>query len=92
MNIEKIKEDTKLTLILRGRVDTVTAPLLAQEIDASLENVTELVLDFDSVDYISSACLRVLLSTQKIINANRAIQDVFEMTGFSTFVNIKYKK
>ena len=50
-----------------------------------------MVLDFNEVNYVSSAGLRVLLSLHKkmmekgemkLINVNEAVSDVFEVTGF----------
>ena len=56
-----------------------------------LDGVTELVLDFTGVNYVSSAGLRALLSLHKImmkqgsmklVNVNEEVCDVFEVTGF----------
>ena len=91
MTINKNLEGSKLTLILEGRLDTVTAPALEAELKQSLNDVTELVFDFSKLEYISSAGLRVLLSSQKIMNkqgsmvirhVNETIMEVFEVTGF----------
>ena len=89
MEVKKIVDGTKLTLAPVGRVDTITAPELEKEI--VLDGVESLVFDLVSVDYISSAGLRVLLSTQKkmaqksmtIVNAKPAVKEVFDITGFS---------
>ena len=67
-NITKKKEDSKLDLVLEGRLDTTTAPQLEQEINAEIQDVTELTFDFAALEYISSAGLRVLLSAQKKMN------------------------
>ena len=67
-NIEKNIENGKALYMLEGRLDTVTAPELEEELKASLDGVDELTLDFEKLDYISSAGLRVLLSTCKIVN------------------------
>lgn len=95
MEIKKNLEGGKLTLAPIGRVDTITAPEL--EAAVVLNGVEELVFDLSSVDYISSAGLRVLLSCQKkmagksmkIANVCPAVKEVFDITGFSdifTFV------
>lgn len=89
MEVKKIVDGTKLTLAPVGRVDTITAPELEKEI--VLDGVESLVFDLAFVDYISSAGLRVLLSTQKkmaqksmtIVNAKPAVKEVFDITGFS---------
>lgn len=98
LNINKTKEDGKVTVTLEGRLDTVTAPDLEKELKGSLDDVTELVMDFEKLDYISSAGLRVLLSTQKVmtrqggmkvINVNDSIMEIFEVTGFSDILTIE---
>ena len=98
MNIVKTSEGTKLTLAVEGRLDTTTAPQLEAEIKNSLDGVTELVLDFEKLEYLSSAGLRVLLAAQKVMNkqgsmvvlhVNETIQEVFEVTGFVDILTIQ---
>ena len=89
MQINKNQEGNKLTLAPIGRVDTITSPEL--EAAVVLDGIEELVFDLAQVDYISSAGLRVLLSSQKkmagksmkIVNAKPAVTEVFDITGFS---------
>ncbi|MEF9896481.1 MAG: STAS domain-containing protein, partial [Clostridia bacterium] len=68
MTINKTLNATQLTVTLTGRLDTSTAPQLEAELKTSLDNVSTLVMDFAALEYISSAGLRVLLSTQKVMN------------------------
>ena len=98
MEILKTQEDTSLVLALVGRLDTVTAPALEAEVSNSLDGVTQLVMDFEKLDYISSAGLRVLLSAQKrmnkqgsmtVKNVNADIREVFEITGFCDILTIE---
>jgi anti-anti-sigma factor len=98
MNIVKTSEGTKLTLALEGRLDTTTAPQLEAEVKNALAGVTELVLDFSQLEYLSSAGLRVILAAQKIMNrqgkmvichVNETILEVFEVTGFSDILTIE---
>ena len=98
MNIVKTNEGTKLTLALEGRLDTTTAPQLEAEVKGSLDGVTELVMDFSQLEYLSSAGLRVILAAQKIMNkqgrmvirhVNETILEVFEVTGFSDILTIE---
>ena len=98
MNIIKTLTDTTLNIALKGRLDTVTAPKLEAEIKPSLTDVTELIWDFSDVEYISSACLRVLLAAQKIMNkqgnmiiknVNESVNEVFEITGFVDILTIE---
>ena len=68
MTINKTVEDGKLTVVLEGRLDTFTAPDLEKELGESLDGIKDVVLDLKGLEYISSAGLRVLLSTQKKMN------------------------
>ena len=77
-----------------GRVDSATAPQLAK----SLDDITKagrfkIVLDLSGVDVMSSAGLRVLISTQKtckrynrgeivLAAVPKRIHDAFELAGF----------
>ena len=98
MDIKKTKNDTTLTLAIQGRIDTTTAPQLEAELRSDIDGVTELYLDFAGVEYISSAGLRVLLSTQKLMSrqgkmvlshVNESVMEVFEVTGFSDILTIE---
>lgn len=98
MTINKQKNGTTLTIALAGRLDTTTAPELEKEIKTGLDSVTQLVMDFEALDYISSAGLRVLLSAQKamskqgsmkVIHVNELVMEVFEVTGFADILTIE---
>ena len=98
MTINKTEKGSELTLALEGRLDTVTSPQLDEELINSLAGKDSLILDFEKLEYISSAGLRVLLSTQKkmnsqgsmkILNANDVIMQIFEVTGFSDILTIE---
>lgn len=97
MTIDKAAEGKKLTMKITGRLDTTTAPELEKELAASLDGVEELALDFTSLDYLSSAGLRVLLAAQKrmaqqgkmtVSHVNPSIMEVFDITGFSDILTI----
>lgn len=97
MTITSQKNANTLTVALAGRLDTTTAPQLEAALKQELASITELILDFAALEYISSAGLRVLLSTQKIMNkrgsmtiraANASIQEVFSVTGFTDILTI----
>ncbi len=98
MKIEKKAEGSKLTVALEGRLDTTTAPELEEALKDALEKVDDLTMDFSGLEYISSAGLRVLLATQKImnkqgvmrvINVNEVVMDVFDVTGFADILTIE---
>ena len=102
MEIIKTKEGSKMTIALEGRLDTTTAPSLDAVVGSELGDITELVYDFNKLEYVSSAGLRVLLLSQKTMNAkggtmvirnvNSDIMEVFEMTGFSSVLTIEEKE
>ena len=98
MTIE-IKRNAEETIIeLVGRLDTTTAPALDKTINNDIEGTKNLVLDFKSLEYISSAGLRVLLGAQKkmqkigsrtVRNVCEEVMEVFEMTGFADILVIE---
>ena len=98
MNIVKETKGAILNLALEGRLDTTTAPQLEAELKASMDGITELNLDFEKLEYLSSAGLRVLLAAQKVMNrqgsmvihhVNDTIHEVFEVTGFIDILTIE---
>ncbi len=98
LNINKTQENGTLTVALEGRLDTVTAPELEASLQESMPGITELILDFEKLDYISSAGLRVLLAAQKIMNRqgsmklrhlNESIMEIMEVTGFVDILTIE---
>ena len=96
MNIEKNLSGTVLTIVLEGRLDTVTAPVLEKELEESYDSIKELVLDFKKLEYISSAGLRVVLGARKAMrgrlivkNVNDIVMEVFEVTGFADILTIE---
>ena len=98
LEIKKTVDGNKLQIDAIGRIDSVTAPEFESEIKSSIENITALVLNFEKLDYISSAGLRVLLSSQNImdkkgtmtiINVSEEVMEIFEVTGFSDILTIE---
>ena len=97
MTIQTKKENASLSLALEGRLDTTTAPQLEAELKSKLDGVTDLTLDLEKLEYLSSAGLRVLLSAQKtmarqgtmtVTHVNDTIQEIFEITGFADILTI----
>ena len=98
MEISKNKNEGTLTISLCGRLDTVSAPQLEEELKASWNDISELVLDLSKLEYMSSAGLRILLAAQKTMNTqgktivknvNDTIMEVFEITGFKDILTIE---
>lgn len=97
MTIEKNIIGTSATFTICGRLDTATAPALEAAVDGCIGQIRELILDCGTLEYISSAGLRVLLKTQKIlsgrgslklIHVNDMIMEVFDITGFADILTI----
>ena len=98
MTINHIQNGSELTIALEGRLDTTTAPSLEADLEASLNGVTALTFDFEKLEYISSAGLRVLLAAQKlmskqgsmkVVHVGEVIQEIFEVTGFKDILTIE---
>jgi anti-sigma B factor antagonist len=96
IDIKKIAEE--ITIQVTGRLDTITAPALEKTINENIDGVKNLILDLKSLEYISSAGLRVLLSAQKkmqqvgamkVVNVCELVMEVFEMTGFADILTIE---
>jgi anti-anti-sigma factor len=83
---------SSIVLFINGRLDAATALQLERKIKQLGSDITELILDFSGLDYISSMGLRVLLQAHKAMleqerkltvkNMSESIREVFEMTGF----------
>lgn len=98
MNINKELNGNEMVIMLEGKLDTTTAPQLEEEMKPAMEEAEKIVLDFEKLEYISSAGLRVLLSAQKVMvkkggmtikNVNETIMDIFEVTGFVDILTIE---
>ncbi|WP_407385425.1 STAS domain-containing protein [Ruminococcus sp.] len=98
MTIQTTRDGGKLYARVQGRIDTNTVGEAEKKLKDGIESVTELVLDFKEMDYISSAGLRLLLSLQKIMNrqgslkitnVSDAVMEIFEVTGFSDILTIE---
>ncbi len=90
-------ENGTLTILLEGELNSYSADPISQEIEKITNNNTfdKLVLDLDMLHYISSAGLRVVLKLKQkydnlsVINASLEVYDVFQMTGFTSVMDVK---
>ena len=93
MNFEhEMIDKSTIVLKLYGRLDTSNAPLMDRKLKQWGNDITELILDFSGLEYISSMGLRILLQAKKtfndegrnlsIRNMSESIREVFELTGF----------
>ena len=95
MEISKQRQDSELTVALKGRLDTITSAELLSALEG--EEYDSIVFDFAELEYISSSGLRVLFSCRKkvgeknkikVIHANALIQEIFRVTGFGAQIEI----
>jgi anti-sigma B factor antagonist len=80
-----------VVMTLSGRLDTASAPQLERKVRQWGDEINELTLDFSNLTYLSSMGIRVLLQSQRALNAagakllfknvSGAVREVFEMTG-----------
>ena len=98
MNVTMNRNDNELIVELEGRLDTVAAPELEGQIEPALEGVEKLIIDLESLEYISSAGLRVMLTTMQTMeeqgemivrNVGPDVMEVFKLTGFAGILNIE---
>jgi len=95
MNIKEISIDKATVLVIEGRIDSTTSALLEKKLLIMIEEkgVKNMIIDFSSMDYISSAGLRVLLMAAKrtdkmggeivLSGLDANVREVFEISGFS---------
>lgn len=97
MEIIVNKNGTELTVCPIGKLDTATSPQLQAAINENISGVTDLTFDLKKLAYLSSAGLRVLMSSQKTMNkqgnmrlsnVNEDIMDILDMTGLTDVFTI----
>ena len=98
MKLNRTSENGKTVITVEGRVDTTTAAELGEMLNSAVPDSDEITLDMEKLDYISSAGLRVLLTSHKamskkggfllIKNVNPDIYEIFDITGFTNILNI----
>ncbi len=84
---------------IAGNLDSMTSPQAQQALDGVVAGgATKVAVDFTTLDYISSAGLRVMLGTAKQLMAkggalktfglNQTVREVFDISGFSTILAV----
>ncbi len=95
MEIQINKEADVTVVTMTGRLDAVTAPEYENRINAlAVGGDIRMVVDFEKLDYISSAGLRALLVTAKLLktrhgqvrfaNVRGSVREVFDISGFGS--------
>ena len=99
--MEIIKELNKDELVLKvvGEVNSTNYQELENEVNKISSGVKSLAFDFAELEYLSSAGLRVLLISKKLMdgkkgkmvirNANQTVMEIFEITGFSNVLDFE---
>ncbi len=99
MEIQTNKDPKATILTVTGRMDAVTAPEYEKQLNVLISNgETNFVIDFNGLEYISSAGLRSLLATAKQLktkggqlhfaNVVGTVKEVFDISGFGTIFQI----
>ena len=89
-------ENDTLTILLEGELNSYSAEAIEKEIEeiTKKNQFKKLILDLDMLRYISSAGLRVVLKLKQqfdvsAINASLEVYDVFQMTGFTSIMDVQ---
>ena len=95
MTINEKMDGKVMTVILDGRLDTLSSPDLETYLEKYYPIIEKLIFDMEKVEFVSSAGLRVILRAQHMIKgdrntvvirgANKIVKAVFEVTGFTNF-------
>ena len=99
LTIDKTIDNKNGLFKLEGRLDTNTSRDLSAAFEETLPQLDTLTLDFEKLDYISSAGLRVILfaintmedksQKVKVLHANDGIVEVLELTGFADDLDLE---
>ncbi len=99
MDISSEAMDNVTVVRLEGNLDTNTSTEAQEYLNKAIDGgAAKVVVSFDKVDFVSSAGLRVLLATAKrlggtggtlrVCGLNETVAEVFEISGFSTILNV----
>jgi anti-sigma B factor antagonist len=97
MQMDSATSGGVMVVKLQGNLDTNSSPEVQDFLNGLIESGSDkLLVTLSSVDFVSSAGLRVLLATAKkvgieklrISDLNPGVLEVFEMSGFSTILSV----
>ncbi|MGE0198728.1 MAG: STAS domain-containing protein [Simkaniaceae bacterium] len=95
-----IENEPRATIIrIEGRLDAASTPLLERKLQELIGGgVKNIVLDFSQVNYLSSAGMRLLLSTTKKLkgaggalhccSVGEEVMEIIKMAGFERIIHI----
>ena len=99
MEITNRDEGEVKVVELEGNIDTNTSPTVQDHLTVLInKGSSKILINFEKINYISSAGLRVLLATAKqlrakqgdlrLCNLSQNVHDVFEISGFSSILSV----
>ena len=98
MQLTSNEKNKYIVIEFEGSLDTATSPSVEKQINELIDQGTlKFVFNFEKTKYMSSSGLRVLLATAKklkgrgelkISNLNKVIEEVFDVSGFSSILNV----
>ncbi len=99
MEIDVRKEGQAVVISLTGRMDAVSAPQFDRTADdLFVQGDQQFIIDFETLEYISSAGLQSILALAKrlepvngsvvLCNLSGPVKEVFEISGFSYIFSI----
>lgn len=96
MEAKLINRGTEGELLLIGRLDTNSANEMAKIFEMMAQRFDAVILNLSQMDYTASSGLRLILNLQKAMDrkggdlkvrgARPTVMEVFEMTGFASFL------
>lgn len=97
MKIETTLSDKVCTLVIHGRIDTLTSPELEKSVKVNAEKCNKMIFDMTDVDYISSAGIRVIVLAHKTMGEERLVlksvsgnvMEILNMTGFTNVLKFE---
>ena len=95
MELELKNENGSLIVKVIGKLDTMTAPKLEEELSKKINEVQEIIFDLEKLKYISSSGIRILLTIKKkignmkVLKPTEEVMEVFEITGLSDVFDIE---
>ena len=99
IDIKKLKDEDRLTVLIDGNLDTNSSPVLSRSLEGELEGINDLVIDLNGVSHISSAGVRVILlllqnmeakgGTMKLTNANEMIVELLDNIVFLDMLTVE---
>jgi anti-sigma B factor antagonist len=99
LEVGENKNDGVIIFALKGRLDSNTSNDFEERLLSSIQSgENKIILDFENLEYISSAGLRVLLKAARELKGGEGklllcslkdyIREVFDLSGFVSFLPI----